>query len=415
MKYLNINNLLQWPWALVFVYGMICAACTEIEGIKGPKIDDQTIPGQVSGVEVENTNGAAVIRYQLPNSPNLLYVLAEYEIRAGVKRETKASYYKNELMVEGFEGSKDYEVKLTVVSKSEIKSEPVYTTVHPDIPSYQTVKPTIQISPDFGGFHISAYNEFEKPIGMVLYRNEKNVSGEYPVISQYFTDSDSISYSVRGYDSIPHNLGMYITDQFGNVSDTLFYTVKPYFEQLLDKQDFFVYPLESDSEIGYGWSLPYLWDTKTDVYSTGWHTNPGGDIPMICTFGIGQLAQLSRFEIWARPGEFTYGHGNPKEFSLWGANVDNPGDAELPVYAPVGTEIGDWTNLSNYHFPDPPSGFPPGAVTEEDEAFIAQGVNFNIPVDAPPAKFLRIAVSETWSGGDFAHIMEVSVFGNPLD
>jgi hypothetical protein len=136
---------------------------------------------------------------------------------------------------------------------------------------------------------------------------------------------------------------------------------------------------------------------------------------MVCTFGLGTQAKLSRFILWERsdtpPQSWSYAHGNPKDFTLWGSNKSSPQDAVLPVTSPVGTIVGDWTNIGNYHFPDPPSGLPPGATDQKDNAFVLAGVNFNVPLTSPSIKFVRLAVADTWSGSDFAHAMEISIYG----
>jgi hypothetical protein len=41
------------------------------------------------------------------------------------------------------------------------------------------------------------------------------------------------------------------------------------------------------------------------------------------------------------------------------------------------------------------------------------GVGFNVPLTAPAVHFIRLAVGVTWSGGNFAHAMEISLYGKP--
>jgi hypothetical protein len=118
--------------------------------------------------------------------------------------------------------------------------------------------------------------------------------------------------------------------------------------------------------------------------------------------------------MWERIGQYTYSAGNPRDFSLWGSNVASPKDSKLPLTAPEGTVIGDWVNLGNYHFPDPPSGLSPGSTNAQDEAFVKAGVNFTVPFNAPAVKFLRLSVSKTWSGGTSTHVMELSLYGIPI-
>jgi hypothetical protein len=117
--------------------------------------------------------------------------------------------------------------------------------------------------------------------------------------------------------------------------------------------------------------------------------------------------------MWERPDQYSYAHGNPKDFSIWGSNKPAPQDAVLPQVAPVGTVVGDWINIGNYHYPDPPSGLTPGFTNSADASFVSTGVNFDIPPGAPVVRYFRLMVHSTWSNGDFAHMMEFSIYGNP--
>jgi hypothetical protein len=272
------------------------------------------------------------------------------------------------------------------------------------------ISPTIVISPDFGGVNISTLNPDKASVGFVLI-TPNNITKGLEVVDQHYTDLDSINYSLRGYQSVPTKFGVYVVDKFGNISDTVFATITPLFEQMLNKSLFSEYRLPTDSPIGYGWEVPGLWNGKVDNYTNGWHTNPGAPGPLQCTFGLGVSAKLSRFIMWERPDQYVWGHGNPKDFSVWGSNVISPKDALLPQSATVGAVVGDWINLGNYHYPDPPSGLAPGSTNSADAAFVMAGVNFNLPPNSPATRYFRLLVHRTWSGGDFAHVMELSLYG----
>ncbi|RZA00487.1 MAG: DUF4959 domain-containing protein [Sphingobacteriaceae bacterium] len=388
------------------------SACKENKGFNDPVSSDTSKPGIVTNVKVDNFNGGSYITYDLPNSENILYVLAKYSIRNGVARETKASYYSDTVTVIGFEKSQEYDVTLYTVSRANVMSDPVTVTVHPDTPVYLMVKPTVEVNTDFGGINIRALNPDKREIGIVtvLFNPATN---QMDVEDQYFTKSDSINFSLRGYDTQERDFGVYVTDQYGNISDTLFTKLSPLFETMLDKSKFTTFRLGSDTEIGYGWETRYLWDGRTDNSSSGWHTNPGPPPPYVTTFGIGGSFKLSRFTLWERPANFAFNHGNPRNFSLWGSNLANPADAALPVSAPTGTVVGDWVCLQNYTYPNPPSGKPVGSTTAGDEEFVKAGVNFNVPLQAPAIRYIRFSVDRTWTGGNFAHAMELSFYGSP--
>jgi hypothetical protein len=80
----------------------------------------------------------------------------------------------------------------------------------------------------------------------------------------------------------------------------------------------------------------------------------------------------------------------------------------------VGTVVGDWINVGNFAFPNPPSGLPPSQANAADKEFVARGVNFTMPRPAQSVKSVRIDVTQTWGGLDYVNAMEITLFGNPL-
>ena len=375
-----------------------------------PVSKDQTKPGVITDIRVENFNGGANIIYSLPKSPNLLYVTAKYMINAAKSRETKASYYTDTITVDGFARSQDYVVTLHVVSRANVMSDPVTVTVHPALPNYLLVNSGLQVSEDFGGINISGSNKFKAPVSIhILSQNAQ--TNTYDELEPRYISTDLIDVSVRGFEPKPVKFGVYTSDKFGNVSDTLFKTVTPLLEVLLDKKKFYEYKLPGDTKIGYGWELRYFFDGNTT--DPGWHTEPSGGAALQGTFGLGQNAKLSRFTLFERI-DGVYGYANPKEFTLWASNSPAPGNTVLPLSSAEGTVSGDWVNIGNYKFPDPPSGLPPNQPNAQDVEFVKAGVNFNISINAPSARFIRFVVTKTWGGVDYSNLMEISFYGNPF-
>ena len=390
------------------------AACQKMETYIDPASSDMTKPGIITNTKVENFNGGAYITYTLPNSPNLLYVLAQYKINGQTVRETKSSYYSDTIKVDGFAKKQAYDVTLFAVSRANIKSDPIVVKVNPDTPPYVLLKAALKAEADFGGIKLTGVNPQKNNLGVILLDAPVNASVS-EVVDQHYSTSASISYSIRGYAPVPKRFGYYVIDNYGNMSDTTYLNITPFFEAQLDRSKFLAYRLPSDGEIAYGWDLPYLWDGKTDGSSNGWHTAPGGALPAVATFGLGVTAKLSRFVLWARPDgsdKFAFGHGDPKVFSLWGSDAAAPRNVTLPLSAPEGTVLGDWVNLGNYNYPDPPSGLKPIAHTTADDAFVKAGVSFDVPLASPKVRFVRLSVSSTWSSGTFAHAMEMAFYGD---
>ncbi|MEO3403910.1 DUF4959 domain-containing protein [Mucilaginibacter sp. CAU 1740] len=406
----KINNR-RWLAALVMVpvlLMLLIASCKKMESPVEVVSNDTTKPDVVSNIKVENLNGGARLTYTLPNSKNLLYVLASYKINDKVTRETKSSYYRDTVIVDGFARAQEYEVTLYAVSRANIKSDPVVVKVNPKTPNYLLINDNLTITPDFGGANFFGFNPNKVPVAVhvIAFNEKRNAYDEEE--PQYLT-TDTVNVSVRGYDAVPKKFGVFVTDRFGNVSDTVFKTLTPLYETMLDKSKFSVYHLASDSPIGYGWELKYFFDGNTG--DPGWHTL--GAPTKQGTFALGTSAKLSRFVLWERLNSiFTY--QNVRQMTLWGTNSDSPGDSTLPLSSAPGTVSGDWVNLGNFTYPNPPSGLPPNQANASDQAFVAAGVNFKISINAPSTKFIRFQCTQTWGGLDYVNAMEISLYGNPL-
>jgi hypothetical protein len=411
------NRLYSLQFLALLLVACSLYSCKESEGFNEVVSKDMTKPSALTGVKVENLAGAAVISYVLPNSENLLYVQAEYRINSRTVRQSKSSYYSDTIRVDGFEKSADYDVTLYAVSRANVKSDPVQVRVRPATPSYLAVYPTVQLQADFGGVNVTASNPAKKPIGVIVISNDKTTGKMLP-IEQFYTEAESINFSVRGFDTLKRDFGVYVTDRWGNISDTLYKSISPIFEIMVPKAQFSEYRLPSDSPLGaitLGWNTTRLWDNNTS--DPGWHTEAGYGKPLqLCTFDMGVLTKLSRYKIWERGeaygNDYSYNHGNPKAWTLWGSAKTAPTDIALPVTSAKGTVVGDWINLGNFNCPPPPSGNAPGQTTPADLAAVKAGFEFNIALDIPKVRFIRLAVNSTWGNADFAHVMELSFWGN---
>lgn len=397
------------PCLIVLIAGI--TSCKKNNGFNTVISEDKTKPLPVSNIKVDNFNGGANITYDLPNSQNILYVLAKYDINDNTPREAKSSYYQDTVVVDGFAKDKAYEVTLYTVTRANVMSDPVTVTVNPLKPIYLSVRPTLTLSADFGGVNVTGDNPLKKQISIVVMSYNSNTKS-MEIEDQFLTKNAKIDYTVTGFASVQREFGVYITDKWGNISDTLQKPITPLYEEAIDKTKFSALNLNTDSPIDFGWTLPNLWNNQID--GNGWHTAYGVPLPYSCSFSIGKTYKLSRFVVYERTGDrYTYKFANPKEFSLWGTNSSTPDDVRLPVRAEEGAVIGNWVNLGNFRFPDPPSGNLPTASNSADEDYVKKGVSFKVPFAAPSVKYLRLGVATLWGTEAAAHLMEVTPYGIP--
>jgi hypothetical protein len=388
------------------------SACTKSDIYREPDTaGGKNKPAPVTNVQVKNYNGAAVVSYDLPGDKDLLYVEANYEIRDGVSRQIKSSYFFDTLRLEGFHDSREYTVTLRAVTRSNVASDPVTVTVHPDTPYFALIRKSLKIISDYGGINIQAINKGQNPIAVNALTIDP-ITDRFVIADEHYTNLDTINYSLRGYKPEPTKFGVYITDRYGNISDTMIVEITPSAEEMLDKKKFFNYAMQSDAFIGYGGVVPSMWDGNIteDNGANAWQTTIGTSQRLMqCTFGIGNSYKLTHFLMYFRD----YGFNNPKDFTIFGSNTDSPGDAVTPGGAAVGTQYGDWTSLGNFAVPDPPSGLPQGQTNASDKAYMNNGIDFSMPVNTPPVKYIRIVVKDTWFGLDYTIIREVTFSGIP--
>src|SRR5687767_2327174 len=107
-----INHIMIAAIAIVLL-----ASCGK-EVKNEPVNTDKTAPVEVTNVQVENRPGKAKVTYTVSGDKNLLYIKAEFTPTFGKASETKASYYIDSLIIDGFADTLEHEVKLYAVSHS---------------------------------------------------------------------------------------------------------------------------------------------------------------------------------------------------------------------------------------------------------------------------------------------------------
>lgn len=388
--------------ALVLLIGLW--SCKKMDDI-GPLENNSTPPGAISNGKVQNLKGEAIITYTLPGDEDLLYVKAVYQIRPGVTREVKASFYTNNLLVDGFKDSTSTEVTLYAVNRSEVASEPYTVTVKPLKPAYLSSFDSLKVGPTFGGINVRTTNPDAKPLSIIILRKDK--FGQWSQTGAVYSSLKDINQSLRGMDTAKQHFALYIRDQFQNQSDTLFADLSPFYETLIPKSGFSEYPLPGDLAVNaYGRQMRNLWD---GIYN-GWgsaictfETITDTTTGVWFTFDMGITAQLSRFTWWHYPDPRYFENASMKVYELWG--TANP--------SPNGSWAG-WTKLTECR-ETKPSGLPYGQENSDDKAAGEAGSGWEIPISAPPVRYIRVKHKYNYSGlRQTLTACEISIWGKPL-
>jgi hypothetical protein len=356
-------------------------------------------PKPVSGVNVINIPGGAILKYQLPDDEDLLFVKAAYSYGEGHRAEARSSLYCDSLKILGFGTEDERTVELVAVDRSNNESTPVSAVIKPLEAPVNAIGKTIEMMPDFGGVHLYWQNPDRAEISVILEKEDNN--NEFVPVETFYSTVVDGDVAARGMDTLPGNFRAYVQDRWENRSIITQETLTPLFEQLFDRLKFQALYIEGDEPTAWGWVLPNLFDGDLN---TGFHTAQGtGRWPQWITFDIGIIGKVSRVKVWQR-GEgdgsnWIFRHGNPKRFEIWGTN-----DVENLANWDVWTKMIDCESIK-------PSGLPMGEYSAEDVALVAGGEEFVCSPEMPAVRYLRMKVLENWSGGDFFHLMEIEVYG----
>ena len=388
----RILHILSW------VFMTLLLAC---EPQLTPLEKSGNVPDPVRNVTVENFPGSAVLTYDLPPGKELWYVKASYEIRPGVQREKKATYYTNQLVLDGFGDTGTYEVTLNAVGRDGQTSESVTVEVQPDTPPIKKVYESLTIDEDFGGVRIGMENEDEADVVLQLVAIDS--LGNWAPVETYYTSQQSAMFFARGLDPEERDFGVYVRDRWENYSDTLVRSLTPYFEEELDKSNFAEVRLPTDTwQKRYASSagVPGIWDGNRaqSGQNHNFQSILPSSTPQWFTFDLGVIAKLSRMQYWMKHGLFN--EGNAKVIEVWGSTAPNPDGS-----------WDSWTLLATFESVKP-SGLPIGQNSPEDVAHAAAGDDFTFPPDAPPVRYIRFKTVETW-GPSWQNVWvnEISLFG----
>jgi hypothetical protein len=393
--------------------------------------------GPIEVDQITPINGGATITYKLPNDPNLLYVMAEYE-RNGKLFTEKSSVHKNVLTIEGFNTLGKVPFRLYMVNKQEQRSEPLELEFEPLESLISIARNSLNMVPGFGGIVADWSNPKKTEFGVrLMVKDEK---GGLVTKEMYFSSSEKERRSFRGFDSKEITFAIAFEDKWGNISDTTLLKTTPFFETVVPKPyaDFrSSIPYDNITNLS-GRNISSLWDNIVNTASHGWLTQSGGGSGISMTIDLKQVVKLSRIVIHGYHLNSVYGQANITQFEAWGVmKIDFAKLADRPYWLdeyavrnknifgldginettqlPARTFKDDWEYLGWHAIPRYDRMVPPdpqGALN-----LAANGTEYEIPLDAGPVRYIRIFVREIagampppvsnyWSMG------EITVYGD---
>jgi hypothetical protein len=355
----------------------------------------------VSGVEIQNLKGKAIITYSLPEEDDLLCVKAIYTLPNGKRKEMSSSAYSNSIELKGFGKGAKTKVELYSVDKSYNESVPVTVEVEPlDSPVYDVIK-TLVLQEAFGGLKIRWENPLGEDIVMGALMKEDD---EFRHIETIYSSEPIAEKAIRGLASELTDFGFYFRDMFNNYTDTLYLQLTPIFEEEINKSAFV--PLRLSPKFSLhsygGGKMEAMWDNVYNVDNNLYYVNAAPE-KIYFAFDMGMEAKLSRFKLWTRRN-YMYQLHHIRTFEIWGTS-DYAATTDPDSW-------NGWVKIMDCESVRPSGLTEGGAPTAEEEQYLLNGEEFEAPVEASKFRYMKFKINSTWSNSTAAFINEITVWGN---
>lgn len=389
---------------LILICILICGAilgCTEDE-VRAPYgTNDKTPPQEVSDVTIKNIAGGAVLKYNIPDDPDLLYVKAVFEARQGDSREVRSSMYIDSLVIKGIGNTDERKVTIYTVDRAENISKGVEVSIAPETPPVVKIRESLLAERDWGGFRLSLENEGKDPVSIMVYYSNTATDG-YVLHDVYYTEQAKGPLAIRGLEALPSHFSVKIRDRWENESEAYEFDLTPLKEVLLDGKRFKELFIPGDVRFtffGGGWDRFF-----NDNYSAGdfAHTNYPQPFPHPTTIDMGETVLLSRMKIWQRlVEEDFFKHACPRHFMIYGCPED------LDPYKEE-----NYTLLMDDSLEKPSGGDFTDPNTAEDILAAQKGHEFLFEDDLmKPVRYVRFVSLSSWSGMECTRIAEMKFWG----
>ncbi|WP_106831831.1 DUF4959 domain-containing protein [Parabacteroides pacaensis] len=381
------------------IFTLTLASLLSLEGCKEEgRVDILNMhapaPEPLSEVSVTPTHGGAILKYQIPKDENLLCVKAVYEIKPGRINETKGSIYVDSLVLKGFGTANTTQVRVYTVGRNGKESTPLLVDVTPLAPIVTEVFSSFKIKAAIGGVKIHYKNEAGENLTYVLIR-QNPVTKQWETLKKFYSNLKEGQLLQRGMKSKETNVGVYVTDRWGNSSDTVTQILTPVYEKEIPK------PFAHREIAGDNWipgapnfGIENLWDGRWDIDAQFiYATAKNIPLPQSFTIDLKHLVEITRVVEHQRP-KYAYLDTSVKEFELFGTAVEMPnGDTNHP----------DWIKLGRFSSYQP-SGMTGNPTPEDFQYGNVEGESFEFldengdPKPTPPIRYLRWRTYETWNG-----------------
>ncbi len=368
---------------------------------------DTTAPSQLTVVAVTPTNGGGIIKYKLPSDPDISYVKAIYVNALGKEVYRVSSKNNSEIEINGLNQTTAAKVHLYVIDEKGNVSDVVDVDLTPLESYIFLVQKSIQITPDLGGVKITWDNSAAKTV--FVYVHIVNAGKETVRILSSSKPKESIY--VRGLESVEMTFSTKVEDIDGNTTALeLKATLKPLFEQVIDKSTWTLVSAKSVNGNAYEGKTINFWDNIIDTAASNadnsyfmiWRNNNGGSLkwPLDIVVDLNKKVKIKRFKVWQRA--FWYGgpagvpyyyqEENMKSFDLYSSN-----------------DSVTWTLLGKFDIGNPRDSA--GNISAAALDIAAKGHDFSLDNTSEPFRYLKISLTANYGSEQYINGSEITLYG----
>ena len=395
-------------YSFIFTLGLLVLSLFSCDNNEEDKVTKPWNPGPLTEYSITPINGGATISYTIPNDPDIMYVMAEYE-RNGRSFTEKSSVHKNSLTIDGFHKQNSVNATLYKVNKFEQRSEPLTVEFEPLESLISIAQNSLEMITGFGGIIASWDNPRATELGVRLMVEDEEEGNQLVTKDMYFSAVEDDLHPFRGFEAVETKFALAFEDKWGNISDTITFITTPFFETMVPKPyaDFrSSVPYDNTSDYATTRPLSVLWDNIVNTSSHGWLTKSGNS-GLSITFDMKQVAKLSRIVIHGYTVNAPYSQANITKFELWGTDkfdyskiTDKPywldewsvrlgalHGVDVTTQLPERTFKDDWVFLGEHEI----------LRHTDSEAILDQarnGTEYTMPLDAAPVRYVRLFVRE---------------------
>jgi len=378
-------------------------------GCESENISDNNPPGDISIVSIEETNGGALISYELPSDSDILYVRAEYVNAQGQKVFRVSSKHKTSLEISGMIDSTPVDVNIKVVDESQNMSEGINISVIPKRSFIFDILENISLVEDLGGVRVSWENVEEKTVFIYLFI-ELNGIQEFRILS---SSSRNNSQFVRGLAASPTSFSIKVEDFEGNetpILDIGQYT--PLFEEKIAKDTWTLVDNLSINGNAYEGSTVKFWDDIVDTASTNSdnsyfiinRADNGGVLrwPLDIVIDLNKQVKINRFKVWQRAFWYNAPDDPLEPYYYQAENLRT-----FDIY--VSNDKFDWELLGSFDIGDPMNS--EGIIQADKLEEAAMGHDFILDEISPQFRYLKFSITANFGSDTFVHGSEISLYG----